>query len=236
LHARTNQPRAATGAEGYPVAPLYSLIRYNRAMPPAERGPATATRASIFIRLKDTDAQPRELAWKQFYERYAPVISSYAYRNGASRQQAEELVQDIISGFFEASPRFVYDPARGRFRAYLKSCVVRALARRKLTRERARAVPIELGDDVPDARDDGLWEKLWQQQIICRAMEIVREHYSSKGKLLTFHAFELNVVKNISAAETAKSLGMNIGSVHTAKSRVTDKLRDVRAMLEDEEG
>jgi DNA-directed RNA polymerase specialized sigma24 family protein len=103
-------------------------------MPPSQNGPEAATRASIFIRLKATDAQPRELAWKQFYDRYAPVISSYAYRNGASRQQADEVVQDIIAGFFEASPRFVYDPARGRFRAYLKSCVVRALVRRKLSR------------------------------------------------------------------------------------------------------
>src|SRR5262245_61845311 len=205
-------------------------------MPRSESGPAAATRASIFIRLKTTDAQPRELAWQQFYQRYAPVISSDAYRNGASRQQADEVVQDIISGFFEASPRFVYDAARGRFRAYLKSCVVRTLMRRKLSRDRARAVPVELGDNIRDQRDDELWEKLWQQQIICRAMEIVREQYLSKGKLLTFQAFEMNVVKNVSAAETARSLGMNVASVHTAKSRVTEKLRDVRALLEDEEG
>jgi RNA polymerase sigma-70 factor (ECF subfamily) len=209
---------------------------YNPAMSRAENGPATATRASIFMRLKTTDAQPRELAWRQFYDRYAPVISSYAYRNGASRQQAEEIVQDIIAGFFETSPRFVYDPSRGRFRAYLKTCVVRALSRGKFSRDRARAVPVELSDEVPDPRDDGLWEKLWQQQMICRAMEIVRENYTRKGKLLTFQAFEMNVVKNVSASETAKSLGMSVTSVHTAKSRVTDKLRDVRAMLEDEEG
>src|SRR5262245_64504047 len=99
-------------------------------MAPADGAPETvATRASIFMKLKASDAQPRELAWKQFYDRYAPVISSYAYRNGANRQQADEIVQDIICGFFEAGPRFVYDPTRGRFRAYLMACVVRALQR-----------------------------------------------------------------------------------------------------------
>jgi RNA polymerase sigma-70 factor (ECF subfamily) len=197
-----------------------------------------ATRASIFVKLKTSDLQPRELAWRQFYQRYAPVISSYAYRNGATRQQADEIVQDIISGFFEASPRFVYDPARGRFRGYLKACVVRALQRRKLTRSRACAVSVDELDVLPDKRgksDDELWENLWQQQILRRAMEIVREQYTRKGKLLTFQAFEQNVVKGIDASETAKSLGMNVASVHAAKSRVTEKLREVRALLDDEE-
>ena len=208
-------------------------------MSSAQGAPETATtRASIFIKLKTTDAQPRELAWRQFYERYAPVISSYAYRNGANRQRAEEVVQDVICGFFEASPRFVYDPTRGRFRAYLKACVGRALLRRKLSRPGGRAVSVEDVEDRPDKRgdDDQLWEKLWQQQILRRAMEMVREQYARKGKLQTFEAFEHNVVKGISAPETATLLGMNVASVHTAKSRVTEKLREVRAQLDDDEG
>jgi RNA polymerase sigma-70 factor (ECF subfamily) len=208
-------------------------------MQPAESRPDAVTRASIFLRLKTPDAQPRELAWQQFYERYAPIISSYAYRNGANRQLAEEVTQDVISGFFEASPRFVYDPSRGRFRGYLKACVVRALSRRKVSQNRARAVSTDQLNDVSDERgggDDELWEKLWQQQILRRAMEIVRDHYARKGKLLTFQAFEQNVVKGTSAPETAKALGMSVASVHAAKSRVTEKLREVRAQLDDDEG
>ena len=68
--------------------------------------------------------------------------------------------------------------------------------------------------DVPEQRgsggragDDELWEKLWQQQILRRAMEMVREQYARKGKLQTFEAFEQNVVKGVSAAETARLLG-----------------------------
>jgi hypothetical protein len=53
-----------------------------------------------------------------------------------------------------------------------------------------RAVSVEVADDVPDDRGDELWEKLWQQQIVRRAMEMVREQYMRKGKLLTFQAFE----------------------------------------------
>jgi RNA polymerase sigma factor (sigma-70 family) len=208
-------------------------------MSSAEFAPDAATRASIFLRLHGTDDVPSEVAWKQFYDRYAPIISSYAFRKGANRQQADEIVQDVICGFFEASPRFVYDPSRGRFRAYLKSCVSRALARRhNANRTRgASVVPIdeiEIEDDRD--RDNELWERLWQQQILRRAMDIVREQYTRKGKLQTFLAFEHNVVQGISAPQTATLLKMNVASVHAAKTRVTEKLREVRAMLDDQEG
>src|SRR4051794_8411579 len=96
---------------------------------PAAGSVDSATRPSIFLRLKQSDRAPRELAWRQFYDQYAPVISSYARRKGASPQQAEEIVQDVISGFYAASPKFIYDPARGRFRGYLKTCVARARSR-----------------------------------------------------------------------------------------------------------
>jgi DNA-directed RNA polymerase specialized sigma24 family protein len=92
---------------------------------------------------------------------------------------------------------------------------------------------------LPDARAAGeeeLWERLWRHQLLRRAVEIAREHYSRKGKLQTFLAFEQSVLLGKPAAETAQALGMNIGSVHTAKTRVTDKLREIRATLEDEEG
>jgi RNA polymerase sigma-70 factor (ECF subfamily) len=198
----------------------------------------TSTRPSIFLKLKRTDPAPRELAWRQFYDRYAPVIFDYARRRGASAQQADEVVQNVIGGFFEASPRFVYDPARGRFRGYLKSCVGRALARMHGTRARHDPVPVDelqLPDDrVGDEAE--LWERLWRQQLLRRAVEIARQHYSRKGKLQTFLAFEQNVLQGKSAADTAQALGMNVGSVHTAKTRVTEKLREIRATLEDEEG
>ena len=199
-------------------------------------GPETPTRASIFVKLKQSDSAPRELAWKQFYDRYAPVISSYAYRKGATRQQADEIVQDVIAGFFEASPRFVYDPARGRFRAYLMTCVARALVRRRAASGKNSAISVDDVDVADEHDDEALWERLWQQQILRRAMVIVREQYTHKGKLQTFLAFEHNVMQGVSAPETAKRLGINVGSVHTAKVRVTEKLREVREMLHDEEG
>src|SRR5215211_372973 len=94
-------------------------------------GTDMATRASVFLRLKETDPAPRELAWQAFHDRYAPMIHGYARRKGATPQQAEDIVQDVMLGFFSASPRFVYNPSVVRFRGYLRVCVHRALKRNR---------------------------------------------------------------------------------------------------------
>src|SRR5687767_948515 len=137
----------------------------------------TTTRPSIFVQLNAAEPAPRELAWRQFYDRYGPIIAGYALRRGASKQQADEVVQDVVTGFFAASPRFVYEPSRGRFRAYLRTCAMHALIRLRGALPRAQDVPVE---DVPviDARDGELWDRLWQQQVLRRAMELVRDHYT----------------------------------------------------------
>ena len=194
----------------------------------------TATRPSIFLRLKQDDAAPRELAWRQFYDRYGPVIHTYARRRGASKQQAEEVVQDVVGGFFAASPRFVYDPSRGRFRAYLKTCAHHALGRIRGSFAPSQDAPVEELLLVDDHDDEQLWDRLWQQQVLRRAMELVREHYTRKGKLETFLAFEQNVIFDRPAPDVAKELGLNVNSVHAAKVRVTQKLRETREALEAE--
>jgi RNA polymerase sigma-70 factor (ECF subfamily) len=193
------------------------------------------TRPSIFLRLNASEPAPRELAWRQFYDRYGPIIQGYARRRGASKQQADEVVQDVVTGFFAASPRFVYDPSRGRFRAYLRTCAAHALSRLRGALTPAQEVPVE-DVQVVDARDDELWDRLWQQQLLRRAMELVRDHYTRKGKLETFLAFEQNVVLGRPAPDVARELSLNVNSVHAAKSRVTQKLREVRDQLNDEDG
>ena len=202
---------------------------------PARAPEDLSTRPSIFLRLKESEAAPRELAWRQFYERYSPVIRGYARRRGASKQQADEVVQDVVTGFFAAAPRFVYDPSRGRFRAYLRTCAAHALNRLRGALPPAQDVPVEQ-IQVIDGRDGELWDRLWQQQLLRRAMELVRDHYTRKGKLETFLAFEQNVVLGRAAPDVAKELNLNVNSVHAAKSRVTQKLREVRDQLNDEDG
>jgi len=202
----------------------------------------TQTRASVFLRLKETDPVPRELAWQAFYDRYAPLIAGYARSKGATPQQADEIVQDVMLGFFSASPRFVYNPAAGRFRGYLRVCVGRALKRLRDADRSGRLPSVSLDDiDIPDAKADdpadvGLWDELWERERLGRILAEAREHYHRKGRTETFLAFERNVLFGEPAAMVAQELGMSPASVHVAKMRVTRRLAALKTRLIEEEG
>ncbi|MGH7178184.1 MAG: sigma factor, partial [Tepidisphaeraceae bacterium] len=91
--------------------------------------PDATTNPSIFLRLKQSDTAPREIAWAEFHKRYAPIITAFAQRLGARSQDVDDVVQDVLLGFYSKSPTFIYDPAKGRFRGYLKVCTYRALSK-----------------------------------------------------------------------------------------------------------
>src|SRR3954470_2349794 len=116
----------------------------------------SATNPTIFLRLQAADLAPREMAWDEFGDRYTAVISGFAKRMGARPQDVDDILQDVLLGFFLKSPSFIYDPAKGRFRGYLKVCTYRAL-RKRLDKQRARD-----GKDLEELDEDDLAvEQAW---------------------------------------------------------------------------
>ena len=93
-------------------------------MPPEAQHSGYTTRASIFLRLQSDDAQLRELSWQQFHDRYAPVIAGFARNAGLRGDAIQDVIQDVLTGFFQAAPKFQYDPGKGRFRGYLKKATI----------------------------------------------------------------------------------------------------------------
>ncbi len=200
--------------------------------------PATshhATRASLLLRLRPEEPG-REVAWNEFYELYAPVISGFARRVGANRNEIEDLVQEVLRAFFAATPEFVYDPAKGRFRGYLKTCVWHKISamRRKAGREAAT-----LGKLVPadDKVIDETWNDVWETEKLHRALTAVRERYATTPEQQrTFRAFEMCALLDRPTDHVAKELGMDVQSVRAAKSRVGKALRETFDHLDDTTG
>src|SRR5215475_16051245 len=102
-----------------------------------------STNPSIFLRLKESDAKPREIAWEQFHSRYVPVIAGFARRMGGKDRDVDDVVQDVLLGFYLKSPTFVYDPSKGRFRRYLKVCTYNALKKRFGEKSRFLGQPLD---------------------------------------------------------------------------------------------
>lgn len=183
------------------------------------------TRASLLLRLRPGDPA-REVAWAEFYELYAPIISGFARRVGANRDEIEDLVQEVLRAFFSMSPEFSYDPSRGRFRGYLKTCVWHKMGemRRKSGREAAT-----LGK-LPPADDNAIeetWNDVWETEKLHRALATVRERYATNAdRQCTFRAFEMCTLLDRPTEQVATELGLTIESVRAAKSRVGKALRE----------
>ena len=189
------------------------------------------TNPSIFLRLNAADEQPRELAWDEFNVRYVPIIASFARRLGSKPQDIDDVVQDVLLGFFLTSPTFVYDPSKGRFRRYLKVCTYHTLQKRFGKHARVLGKPLDEVD--PDSiAIEQIWNDAWEQQLVNRAIEQIR---SEMGHTRTFAAFEMSVISDKSADTVAQTLGMHIKSVYRAKDQVTRLLKSRVSALRDDD-
>ena len=200
----------------------------------AERGPVTsryATRPSIFLRLGADQTALRELSWSEFHERYAPVVVGFARNLGLALQDADDVLQEGMLAFFRVSPRFEYDPSKGRFRGYLKR-----ITRQVVAAQLRRAGRAGIATDDLDAEDspavEEIWERQWSEQLFLRAGDEARGTFEAR----TMEAFDLFARRGVPAEEVAARLGMSINSVHHAKSRVMKVVGEIVERIRAEEG
>lgn len=178
------------------------------------------TRATLLQRLK-ADGTAREIAWDEFYALYSPIIARFARARGVRREDIDELIQDIVGGFFAAQPRFVYDPSKGRFRSYLMACVANAV-RSRLRRVTAEGAQSHQLLAEPVASDETDWDAAWRQATLDAAIAKLRQQYRDNP---TFQAFEAVVIRGQSPDVVAASLGLSRDSIYQAKARLLAKLR-----------
>lgn len=194
--------------------------------------PTLATRASLLLKLKSDDPKPRELAWERFHQRYAPVIAGFARKLGATPTEIDDVVQEVMVGFYAAQPVFRYDPLRGRFRGYLKTCTMHVVQKKAAKAFRDKAASLE-NVDPADQKIESLWNDVWQKEQLRRAIEKVRHRYANNH---TFQAFERVALKCEEVAAVAASLNISGDSVYKAKQRVSEALKQELEKLEQEEG
>jgi RNA polymerase sigma-70 factor (ECF subfamily) len=190
---------------------------------------ADTTHLTFLLRLRD---RADKLSWHEFHERYGQLLYRYARARGASHADAEDIVQEIELYLFKALDGFEYDAGRGRFRAYLRSAVVHAMARRasKQAREPVGLDP-QTFDHLSDQKDtsaDARWEREWQLHHLRWAMRSVAQTFEPT----TLKAFEMHVLAGRSVAETADKLGLSKASVYQAKSRILKCLRERLAAMD----
>src|SRR5436190_21838135 len=190
------------------------------------------TDLSLLNKLNAQGTMIRASAWEQFRKFYAPIIAGFARNMGARPQDVDDVIQDVMLGFFSASSTFKYDRARGRFRGYLKTCTFHSLKRIAGRTARLKTTPLQ--DVDPDSLElDRAWQENWEREQLQVALQQLKEEFPTSRKL---KAFELHAIEGKSAEEVAQELKMTVAAVYKSKQRATEELKERIRVLEEGSG
>ncbi len=193
------------------------------------------TRASLLVRIRDPHD---EGAWAEFVEIYEPVLYRLARQRGFQDADARELTQEVFIAVASAIDRWKADPARARFRTWLfrvaRNVSINLLARRRRPQGTGRTDVQRLLDQqpAPCGEDSALFEQEYKRELFGRAATRVRGRFRDA----TWQAFWRTSVEGSDAGDVADALGISVGAVYIARSRVMARLRDEVQRLQGEQG
>lgn len=167
------------------------------------------------------------LAWERLVDLYRPLIGRWLRVNGIGGHDLDDLTQDILITLIKELPRYIPSGRPGAFRAWLR--VITTNRARLFWRTRPdRAGP---GLDRCGALADGLadpdsdlsrrWDREHDSFVVRRLLEIMEGEFEPA----TMTAFRRLTLDGHSPAAVAAELGMSVGAVYVAKSRVLSRLR-----------
>jgi RNA polymerase sigma factor (sigma-70 family) len=198
----------------------------------ASRPHAPITRPSLLLRLRDVDDAE---AWREFVRLYTPLVFGHCTRHGLQEADAADVAQEVMRVAAQAMPEFEYDAQRGKFRGWLLQTTRHRLY--KFYRQQSRA-PLPASettierfiDGEPGADERAQWEEDYHQRLFDWATEKARPEFQPA----TWDAFCLTAVKSLSVKEVAGQLGISVGAVYIARSRVIARLRELIEIATDE--
>ncbi len=198
-----------------------------------------ATRYSAIARLRAEDEGERRLAWDALVSAYwKPVYKYLRARWGMSPEHAEDVTQEFFARAFEHGFLADYDPAKARFRTWLRTCLDRlaannAKAARRLKRGGGAAMTsldfVSAEGEVRELeiRSDTDLDAWFQQEFVrvlfARAVEAIERECRETGREDHFALFAACDLADLDANErpSYKSLAEARGwPVHDVTNRL----------------
>jgi RNA polymerase sigma-70 factor (ECF subfamily) len=196
------------------------------------------TRPSLLNRLRAGDDAE---SWQEFYRVYGKLVRDFAIQAGLTDTEADEVVQETAIAVARHLPKFRYDPKVCRFKTWLLNQASWRIkdqfkqrakgsqapsrsdwgGRPDLRSDTSRTATAERVSDPAAVNLDALFEEHWRKNLLAQALERVKEKFSLKQ----LQMFDLNVLKEWSAAEVARSLGVSLANVYVTKHRISAALR-----------
>lgn len=193
----------------------------------------STTHATLLNRLRDaTD----HVAWEEFLRLYGPAMYAYARYAGGSDATAQEVVQEAMLTIFQRRDLFRYDPARGRFRDWLRTVVRNKL--QEYRRRPAQRLRGEGGPTLPEFSEpvaaekapDAQWEEMFEQALLAGLLEVLRQEMNPRS----FQAFELLALHELPGDQVAEITGLSRNAVYLARRRAVQRLQELGESYRDQ--
>jgi RNA polymerase sigma-70 factor (ECF subfamily) len=171
-------------------------------------------------------------------------LYAYIRRRGYSSEQAQDLTQDFFARILEKGLFAEADPARGRFRSFLRTVCAHYLANRRATENtlRRRGARPTISIDTVDAEGryarefadeltpERIFDRSWALTLLARVFNQLSREYEDAGRTETFdalHVFLTEGTRAVSHASIAQRLGMTEGAVRVAVHRLRRRYGDI---------
>ncbi len=169
---------------------------------------------------------------------WKPVYSFLRISWAKSNEDAKDLTQSFFADLLEDPALRRFDPARGGFRAYLKTLLRRFASREERDRLRLKrgggAKILPLAGDIPEVSDptadpEQVFERVWLEDLVRQAVEAVRAT-SPPARFRVYEAY--TAAEPPGYAELAARLGIGVGEVEKSLHLVREAIRrEVRARV-----
>lgn len=189
-----------------------------------------STASDLLAAAKRLDPQ----AWRELVDRYSWLIVRWSRDEGLGRDEAADVLQDVLLRVVQHLADFRKDGRTAAFRRWL-----RALTRSRVAEFRRKAAkqPRGSGGSSAQARflsvaeESSVVEGGPQLNSLLERFWMLVDRLEEAFEPSTWQAFWLTTFENLNSAEAAQLLGMTAAAVRLAKARVVHRIRSEDANL-----
>ena len=200
-------------------------------------GSFPATRHSVIAGIASSDRDVRRVAFDALVSAYwRPVYKYVRIKWHADRDDAADLTQEFFARAFEKGSLGRFDPARARFRTFLRLCLDGFVANEHKAASRIKRgggvsfVPLDFasaeteltehtpgsaapnGATVPSVDDDALFRQEWVRALFADGVAALRESCEAAGKSKQFAVFQrYDIDDHLDGRPTYAQLATEVG-------------------------
>lgn len=194
----------------------------------------SVTSLTLLRRLRDSPDDQQ--SWEEFVDRYGGMIQGWCLSWGLQEADALDVTQNVLLKIAKHMRRFEYR-AGGRFRSWLRTVARNAWfdyldSQRRVDGASGDDSVLQLLNSV-EAREDFLTrlEREYDHSLLDDAMRQVQQRVEPH----TWRAFIATAVEGHPGAAVAAELGVQLGTVYVARSKVKKMLQTEIQRLEEDD-